>query len=209
MAVSQMEIEIASLKGIFSEGGFLTRNPRMRKILQTARQASDSEAIILISGESGTGKSILAKLIHGWSPRSAQPFVTVDCAAFQESLLESDLFGHVKGAFTGALQDKTGKLKLAKGGTVFLDEVSEIPKTIQGKLLRFIQHHEYEVVGDPHPHSVDVRIIAATNKDLEEMVREGTFRNDLFFRLNVLELFLPPLRERPEDIQLLAEFFLK
>lgn len=205
----RMEVEIASLKGIFSEGGFLTRNPRMRKILQTARQAADSEAIILISGESGTGKGILAKLIHDWSPRSTQPFITVDCAGFQESLLESDLFGHVKGAFTGAMQEKKGKLKLAEGGTIFLDEVSEIPKTIQGKLLRFIQHHEYEMVGDPNPHSVDVRIIAATNKDLEEMVREGTFRKDLFFRLDVLELFLPPLHERPEDIQLLADFFLK
>ncbi len=205
----RMEVEIASLKGIFSEGGFLTRNPRMRKLLQTARQAADSEAILLISGKSGTGKGILAKLIHDWSPRSAQPFVTVDCAGFQESLLESDLFGHVKGAFTGAMQGKKGKLQLAEGGTIFLDEVSETPKTIQGKLLRFIQHHEYEMIGDPNPHSVDVRIIAATNKNLEEMVREGTFRNDLFFRLNVLELFLPPLAERPEDIQLLAEFFLK
>ena len=204
-----MEEEIATLKGIFSEGGILTRNRRMRKILQTARQAADSEAIVLISGESGTGKGLLSRLIHDWSPRAGHPFITVDCAALQENLLESDLFGHVKGAFTGALRDKEGKLKLAEGGTVFLDEVSEIPMAVQGKLLRFIQHREYERVGDPKSYTVDVRIIAATNKDLEEMVREGVFRKDLYFRLNVLELFLPPLRERPEDIQLLAEHYLR
>ncbi|MFO7713406.1 sigma-54-dependent transcriptional regulator [Desulfosarcina sp.] len=204
-----MEIEIATLKGIFSEGGVLTRNHRMRKILKTARQAADSEAIVLISGESGTGKGLLAHLIHDWSSRTGKPFVTVDCAALQESLLESDLFGHIKGAFTGALRDKEGKLKLAEGGTVFVDEVSEIPVTVQGKMLRFIQHREYERVGDPKPYTVDVRIIAATNKDLEEMVRSGSFREDLYFRLNVLEIFLPPLRERPEDVTLLADHYLK
>ncbi|MFH2065311.1 MAG: sigma-54 dependent transcriptional regulator [Pseudomonadota bacterium] len=204
-----MEVEIASLKGLFCEGGILTHNRRMRKILQTARQAADSEAIVLISGESGTGKGLLARLTHDWSPRAGRPFITVDCAALHENLLESDLFGHVKGAFTGALRDKAGKLKLAEGGTVFLDEVSEIPTAVQGKLLRFIQHHEYERVGDPALQKVDVRIIAATNKDLEERVRDGVFREDLYFRLNVLELFLPPLRERPEDIQLLAEHYLK
>ena len=204
-----MEVEIATLKGIFSEGGILTRNHHMRKVLQTARQAADAEAIVLISGESGTGKGLLAHLIHDWSPRTGKAFVTVDCAALQENLLESDLFGHVKGAFTGALRDKDGKLKLAEGGTVFLDEVSEIPVVVQGKLLRFIQHREYERLGDPNPHTVDVRIIAATNKDLEEMVRDGRFREDLYFRLNVLELFLPPLRERPEDVTLLADHYLK
>ena len=204
-----MEVEIATLKGIFTEGGILTRNRRMRKILQTARQAADAEAIVLISGESGTGKGLLTRLIHDWSPRSVKPFVTVDCAALQENLLESDLFGHIKGSFTGALRDKVGKLKLAEGGTVFLDEVSEIPATLQGKLLRFIQHHEFERVGDPKPQTVDVRIIAASNKDLEERVRDGAFREDLYFRLNVLELFLPPLRERPEDVTLLVEHYLK
>ncbi len=203
-----MEKEIATLKGIFSEGGILTRNPRMRKILRTARQSADSEATILISGESGTGKGLLARLIHDWSPRAGQPFVTVDCAALQENLLESDLFGHVKGAFTGAIRDKAGKLELAKGGSVFMDEISEIPPAVQGKLLRFMQHREYERIGDPRPHIVDVRIITASNKDIEERVREGSFREDLYFRLNVLELFLPPLRERPEDIQLLAEYYL-
>jgi NtrC-family two-component system response regulator AlgB len=203
-----MEEQIATLKGIFSEGGILTRNRRMRKILQISRQAADAEAIVLITGESGTGKGLLARLIHDWSPRSEKPFVTVDCAALQENLLESDLFGHIKGAFTGALRDKEGKLKRAEGGTVFLDEVSEIPAPVQGKLLRFIQHHEFERVGDPKPQTVDVRIIAATNKDIEEQVRDGAFREDLYFRLNVLELFLPPLRERPEDVPLLAEHYL-
>jgi len=206
---SQMENEIASLKGLFSEGGFITRNSRLLKILKTAGQASDSDATILIGGESGTGKSLLARLIHDWSPRSEKPFVVVDCAAFQENLLESDLFGHVRGAFTGAVKDKLGKLKFADGGTVFLDEVSEIPKSIQGKLLRFIQEHKYECIGDPEPRSVNVRIIAATNRDLEAMVEDGVFRKDLYFRLNVMELFLPPLRERPEDIKLLSEMLLK
>lgn len=204
-----MEVEIATLKGIFSEGGILTRNRRMQKILRTARQAADSEAIVLISGESGTGKGLLARLIHDWSQRTGKAFITVDCAGLQESLLESDLFGHVKGAFTGALRDKEGKLQLAEGGTVFLDEISEIPLAVQGKLLRFLQSREYEPVGDPKTRTVDVRIISATNRDLEEMVREGAFREDLYYRINVLELFLPPLRERPEDIQLLAKHYLK
>jgi two-component system, NtrC family, response regulator AlgB len=203
-----MEIQIATLKGIFSEGGILTRNRGMQEILRSARQAAESEATVLISGESGTGKGLLARLIHGWSQRAERAFVTVDCAALQENLLESDLFGHIKGAFTGASRNKEGKLKLAEGGTVFLDEVSEIPPPIQGKLLRFIQNREYECLGDPKTRTVDVRIISASNRDLEEMVREGTFREDLYFRLNVLELFLPPLRERPEDIQLLVKHFL-
>jgi len=204
-----LESEVAKLRGIFSEGGILTRNRKMRRILQTARQAADSNAIVLISGESGTGKGLLARLIHDWSPRAGGPFVTVDCAALQENLLESDLFGHVKGAFTGALRDKVGKLKLAEGGTVFLDEVSEIPSAIQGKLMRFLQHREFERLGDPEPQRVDVRVIGATNKDLEELVRDGTFREDLYFRINVLEIFLPSLRQRPEDIALLADYYLK
>ncbi len=204
-----MEAEIAALRGIFSQAGILTRSRRMRRILQSARQAAEAQATVLISGESGTGKGLLAGLIHEWSPRGQGPFVTVDCAALQENLLESDLFGHVRGAFTGAARDKVGKLQLAEGGTVFLDEVSEIPPAVQGKLLRFLQNREFERLGDPRPRTVDVRVIAATNKDLEELVRDGAFREDLYFRINVLEIFLPPLRERPEDIPLLAEHYLQ
>lgn len=204
----KLETQVAVLKGIFSEGGFVTRNKKMRRLLNTAKLTAESNAIVLITGESGTGKGLLARLIHDWSPRCKGPFVTVDCAALQENLLESDLFGHVKGAFTGALRDKTGKLKLAEGGTAFLDEISEVPLSVQGKLLRFLQSREYERIGDPQTQSVDVRMIAATNRDLEEMVRQGDFREDLFYRLNVVELFLPPLRERPEDIPLLSEYYL-
>lgn len=204
-----LETEVAALKGIFSEGGFLTRNKKMRRLLNTAKLAAESNAIVLITGESGTGKGLLARLIHDWSPRTCGPFVTVDCAALQENLLESDLFGHVKGAFTGALRDKIGKLKMAEGGTALLDEVSEVPLAVQGKLLRFLQSREYERIGDPQTQSVDVRVIAATNRDLDEMVRQGDFREDLYFRLNVVELFIPSLRERPEDIPLLSDYHLK
>lgn len=201
--------EVARLKGIFQEGELLTRSPQMREVLTEARQAANSNAMILICGESGTGKGLLARLLHRWSQRSERPFITVDCTTLHENLLESDLFGHIKGAFTGATRDKPGKLSLAEKGTIFLDEVSEIPSTIQGKLLRFMQYREYERLGDPRILTVDARVIAATNKDLEELVRDGTFRQDLYFRLKVVELFLPPLRERPEDIALLAEHYLQ
>jgi NtrC-family two-component system response regulator AlgB len=210
--IAQMQAlksEVERLKGIFQEGDLLTRSRRMRQLLATARQAAESNAIVLICGESGTGKGLVARLIHDWSPRARQPFVTVDCAAMQENLLESDLFGHLKGAFTGALRDKVGKLSLAEKGSVFLDEVSEIPPAVQGKLLRFLQHREYQRLGDTQTLTVDARVIAATNRDLEELVRDGSFRQDLYFRLNVVELFMPPLRERPEDIPLLVEHYLR
>ncbi|MBU0987611.1 MAG: sigma-54 dependent transcriptional regulator, partial [Proteobacteria bacterium] len=196
------------LKGIVQEGDFITRNRNVRNILKMARQVADADASVLISGESGTGKGVLAGLIHTWSPRSAGPFITVNCAGLQENLLESDLFGHVKGAFTGAVRGKTGKLELTDGGTVFLDEVSEMSATVQAKLLHFLQHRAFERLGDTQIIRVDVRVIAATNRDLEELVREKLFRQDLFFRLNVIELFLPPLRERLEDIPLIAEHYL-
>ncbi len=207
--LQDLKKEVARLKGIFQEGDLLTSSRRMRQVLATARQAAESNAIVLVSGESGTGKGLIARLMHKWSGRAKGPFVTVDCAALQENLLESDLFGHVKGAFTGALRDKTGKLSLAEKGTIFLDEVSEIPPVVQGKLLRFLQQREYERVGDTRTLTVDARVIAATNKDLEELVRDGTFRQDLYFRLKVVEIFLPPLRERPEDIPLLVEHHLR
>lgn len=210
--VRSLESEVETLKdklrGIVREGDFITRNRNMRNILKTARQVADSNAGVLISGESGTGKGVLAGLIHAWSPRNEGPFITVDCAALQENLLESDLFGHVRGAFTGAIRDKVGKLELTDGGTVFLDEVSEMSASVQAKFLHFLQHHEFERLGDTKKILVDVRIITATNKDLEELVRDNLFRQDLFFRLNVIELYMPPLRERPEDIRLIAEYYL-
>ncbi|MDI6687019.1 MAG: sigma-54 dependent transcriptional regulator [Desulfobacterales bacterium] len=205
---SEVETLKDKLKGIVREGDFITRNRNMRNILKTARQVADSNAGVLISGESGTGKGVLAGLIHAWSPRNEGPFITVDCAALQENLLESDLFGHIKGAFTGAIRDKTGKLELTDGGTLFLDEVSEMCSAIQAKFLHFLQHREFEKLGDTKKILVDVRIITATNKDLEELVRDNLFRQDLFFRLNVIELYMPPLRERPEDILLIAKHYL-
>ena len=207
--VGALESEVRALKGIVQEGGVITRSRRMRRILRTARQAADSTATVLITGESGTGKGLLARLIHDWSPRSQYSFVVVDCAGLHENLLESDLFGHRKGAFTGAIQDKEGKLKLADGGTVFLDEVSEMTPAVQAKFLRFLQSKEFERLGDTVSIRVDVRIIAATNKNLEALVAEDQFRQDLYFRVNVLELNLPPLRERREDVRILAEHYVK
>jgi two-component system, NtrC family, response regulator AlgB len=207
--VNNLESQVRRLKGITLEGDLITRSRRMSKILKTARQIAESTATVLITGESGTGKGLLARLIHDWSQRANAPFVTVDCAGLHENLLESDLFGHRKGAFTGAIQDKEGKLQIADGGTVFLDEVSEMTPPIQAKLLRFLQNREFERLGDTVVLKVDVRIIGATNKSLEDLVAEGRFRKDLYFRMNVVELSLPPLRERPEDIRLLADFYLK
>ena len=207
--VRSMEAEIRGLKGIFQEGDLITRSHRMRKILDMARQVAETSATVTISGESGTGKEVLARLIHRWSPRADKSFITVDCTVLQENILESNLFGHKKGAFTGAFQDKIGKLKMADGGTVLLDEISEMPSSIQAKFLRFLQHKEFERLGDPANIRVDVRVIAATNKHLQELVQKGEFRQDLFFRLNVVEIDLPPLRERPEDIEILANHYLQ
>ncbi|MGD2030503.1 MAG: sigma-54 dependent transcriptional regulator [Desulfobacterales bacterium] len=205
---SEVETLKDRLKGIVREDDFITRNRKVRNVLKMARKVADTDASVLISGESGTGKGVLAGLIHTWSPRNSGPFVSVDCTALQENLLESNLFGHVKGAFTGAVHNKKGKLELAEGGTVFLDEVSEMSPAVQAKLLHFLQHKEFERLGNTQMIRVDARIIAATNRDLEELVQENVFRQDLFFRLNVIELFLPPLRERPEDISLIAEHYL-
>lgn len=210
--VHHLESEVETLKekvrGIEREGDFITRNRKVRTILKTVRQVADSNTSVLISGESGTGKGVLARLIHAWSPRKDGPFVTVDCTALQENLLESDMFGHVKGAFTGAIRDKVGKLETADGGTVFLDEVADMSPGIQAKFLHFLQHREFEKLGDIKTLRVDARVITATNRDLEELVQEKVFRQDLYYRLNVIEIFMPPLRERPEDIQLLAEHYL-
>jgi NtrC-family two-component system response regulator AlgB len=182
-----------------------THNPRMQRIVDMARRVAASDSTILITGESGTGKTLLAKTMHDASARARGPFAVVNCATLSENLLESELFGHVRGSFTGAVKDKTGRLQLAEGGTVFLDEIGEISPNLQTKLLRFLQEREFEKVGDTKTIKVDVRIIAATNKDLEREVREGNFREDLYFRLNVIDLHMPSLRDRPEDVPTLAE----
>lgn len=182
-----------------------SHNAKMLKLLETAKKVAVTDSTVLITGESGTGKTLLAKTIHDASVRAKGPFAVVNCATLSENLLESELFGHIRGAFTGAVKDKTGRLQLADAGTVFLDEIGEISPNLQTKLLRFLQEREFERVGDTKTIHVDVRIIAATNKDLEREVKEGRFREDLYFRLNVIDLHMPSLRQRPEDIPALAE----
>jgi NtrC-family two-component system response regulator AlgB len=177
-------------------------------VLETARQVANTDANILILGESGTGKGELARAIHGWSQRAKKSCVTINCPSLTAELMESELFGHSRGAFTGASENTLGRVNQADGGTLFLDEIGDFPLTLQAKLLRFIQDKEYERVGDPVSRRADVRILAATNLDLQDMVREGLFREDLLYRLNVITLSLPPLRERAEDILDLAERFL-
>jgi DNA-binding NtrC family response regulator len=179
----------------------------MQALAHTAQQAAASNATILLRGESGTGKEILARAIHRWSPRKTRPLVVVNCVALSSELLESELFGHEKGAFTGAHQLKRGKVEVADGGTLFLDEVGDIPPALQAKLLRLLQEQEFERVGGTRPIRVDVRFIAATNTDLDQAMRRGSFRQDLYYRLNVVSLTLPPLRERKEDVDLLSRHF--
>lgn len=183
-------------------------SPRLKEQLEIAKRAAASPSTVLLLGESGTGKEIFARAIHRWSDRSKKPFIAINCVALRDELLESELFGHEKGAFTGAHQMRQGKLEIADGGTVFLDEIGDLKPDLQAKFLRFLQEREFERVGGNRQIQVDVRIIAATNQDLHKAVLEGRFREDLFFRLNVIAISLPPLRERREDIPLLAQFFL-
>jgi len=183
-------------------------NPATSAVVEMARQVAATGANILILGESGTGKGMLARALHYWSTRAKAGFVTINCPSLSPELLESELFGHQKGAFTGATESTAGRVNQANGGTLFLDEIGDFPLTLQPKLLRFIQDREYERVGDPVTRTADVRIIAATNHKLEDMVKEKTFREDLYYRLNVIRLVLPPLRERPEDVPALATTFM-
>lgn len=185
-----------------------TASPKMRATLELAALVAASPATVLLLGENGTGKGVLARWLHAQSPRAHGPFVVVSCPTLSEDLLASELFGHVQGAFTGALRDREGRIEAAHGGTLFLDEVSEISLSLQAKLLRFLQEKQFERVGENRTRQAQVRVVAATNRHLEEEVKAGRFREDLFFRLNVVQILLPPLRERREDIPLLAKKFL-
>jgi DNA-binding NtrC family response regulator len=180
---------------------------KIKQAIDAARKAAASNSTVLLLGESGTGKELFARAIHNWSERKDRPFVAINCVGLSKELLESDLFGHEKGAFTGAHQLKKGKLESAQRGTVFLDEVGDVSAEVQTKLLRFLQEREFERVGGTQPIHVDVRIIAATNRNLERAIKQGLFRQDLYYRLNVVPITLPPLRERKEDIPDLAQFF--
>lgn len=186
----------------------ITRDKKMRQLINLADRAAGTDLTILIEGESGTGKELFADRVHDNSTRSDKPFVKINCAAVPENLLESELFGHVKGAFTGAIKDRPGRFEVADGGSIFLDEIAELSPALQAKLLRFLQSMEFERVGENKTRKVDVRIIAATNKDLEKSIQDGGFRDDLFYRLNSVHLKIPPLRERTEDIPLLIQSFI-
>ncbi len=189
------------------ERPIITQSPRMKKLLDLARNVAASPATVLLQGESGTGKELLARFIHLNSPRAAGPFIAINCASLPESLLESELFGHEKGAFTGAVARKQGKFELADGGTILLDEISEMDVALQAKLLRVLQEGEIDRVGGKEPQKIDVRVIATTNRNLKEWVEAGNFRADLYYRLNVIPFFIPALKDRLDDVPLLAEFF--
>ena len=201
--------KVNQLRSVAGADGFIAHSPSTHHTAQLARRAAATSAAILIGGESGTGKEVLARFVHRCSPRVDGPFVAVNCAAIPESMLESILFGHEKGAFTGAISRHAGKFEQASGGTLFLDEIAEMPMEQQAKLLRVLQEKEVERLGGTEPVKVDIRIVSATNRDLAECVKEGRFREDLYYRLNVFPLHLQPLRERTEDIVPLAQFFLR
>ena len=198
-----------AVSSAFKFGGIIGASKVMRKVLDQASQLAGVDATVLITGESGTGKEIMARSIHFNSPRYRKPFMVVNCGAIPDTLLESELFGYQKGAFTGATSNKTGKFEAANGGTVFLDEIGELPLPLQVKVLRVVQENAIDVIGENKPRKVDVRIIAASNRDLTQMSADGEFRQDLYYRLNVAPLYLPALRERKEDIPLLARYFVE
>src|SRR5881227_2147330 len=184
-------------------------SPAMRAVYRRTRLVASSKTSVLIIGETGTGKELIARAVHRLSQRADGPYVRVNCGALSESLLESELFGHVKGAFTGAVDNKTGRFEAAPSGTIFLDEISSMSFRLQVKMLRVLQEREFERVGESRTIRVDVRVVAATNQSLEEEIAAGRFRDDLYYRLNVVPIYLPPLRERRDDIPTLARFFLK
>ena len=206
----KLELKVAGLQetlGRTSQDVDFTgsNSPEMQRAIHLAQQVATTDATVLACGESGTGKGVLVKAIHGWSPRAAKPFGTVSCPSLSSELLESELFGHVKGAFTTAVRDNPGRIAMCEGGTLFLDEIGDLPIAIQPKLLRFLQEREYERVGEQLTRRADIRVITATNVDLDRAVKEGRFREDLLYRLNVITIEIPPLRRRAEDIVPMAE----
>ena len=203
------EVRDLRIRATGVERDVVSVSPPMKRVLEMADRVARTEATVLITGESGTGKEAVARRIHVRSPRAERAFVAVNCAAIPAELLESELFGHARGAFTGAVRDRLGRFRQAAGGTLFLDEIGEMPLSLQAKLLRVLQEKVVDEVGGDSPIPVDVRILVATNRDLLERIREGTFREDLYYRLNVVEIRVPPLRERPEDIPPLVEHFMK
>jgi len=203
-------VELESrLSAEFPEVELHSDSPLMQQALNIAAKAAASEATVLITGESGTGKSVLARAMHAHSPRAAAPFITVSCPSLSRELLESELFGHVKGSFTGAYSDAIGKVAAAEGGTLFLDEIGDLPVEIQAKLLRLLQEREYERIGNPRAQRANVRVIAATNREISRAVAEGRFREDLYYRLNVINIAIPPLRDRTIDLRHIAERLLE
>jgi PAS domain S-box-containing protein len=206
--ISELQRMRKELQGIATLEDIVTKSRRMARMLEMLPKIAASGSTVLILGESGTGKELFARAIHNQSPRKKGPFVAVNCGAIPGELLESELFGHAKGAFTDAKTARKGRFAAAKGGTIFLDEIGDMPLALQVKLLRVLQEKVFEPLGSDTPTSADVRVVAATNRDLETMAAEGTFRRDLFYRLGVVRLVLPPLRERPEDIALLTDHFI-
>ncbi len=208
---STLKRENLALKAVidkrYSFSNLVGKSPAMQKLYALIERVANSQANVLIGGESGTGKELVAKAVHFNGPRKAGPFVPVNCGAIPENLLESELFGHEKGAFTGAERKKAGLFESANSGTLFLDEIGELPQSMQVKLLRVLQEREFRRVGGTRNHPLDIRLVAATNKDLAEQVAQGSFREDLYYRLNVIQVVLPPLRERREDIPLLLDYF--
>jgi NtrC-family two-component system response regulator AlgB len=200
----RIETLLDDLNQSHPEIDFTSSHPAMKKVIELGRQVANSEAIVLLRGPSGTGKTVLAKAIHAWSPRANKPFGIVSCPTLSPELLESELFGHVKGAFTGATRDNPGRISACEGGTLLLDEIGDLPLSIQPKLLRFIQDREYERVGDHKTRHADIRLITATNMNLEKAVQENRFREDLYYRLNVIQIEIPSLCERPDDVENLA-----
>lgn len=205
--LAENEILKREVQEKYDVNGVVTKNPKMKEVLSLALRAAKSKTTVLIQGESGTGKELVARAIHYASPRKDKPLITINCAALTDTLLESELFGHEKGAFTGAVQQRPGRFEEADGGSIFLDEVGDVPLNTQVKLLRFLQFGEFQRVGGNKTHKVDVRVISATNRNLVSLIGDGKFREDFYYRLNVINIAIPTLRERREDIPLLIEYF--